>query len=203
MKNKVKRLSGVSYLIMGIVSLLMGIILIVNPDFTLTGMCSVVGTVILIEGVIMLILYFARQEYKNHQSSDFMVNVTMILVGIFVLIRKEDISDIFPQFLAIFIVLSGIIKMQQAMDLVGMQDASWFWHFMVGLGIVILSGLVLMMPEADWFTESDRVPLYVCILLVADGILSVVCLIHATARKIVYRKLHPEEFVEAIEDNKK
>lgn len=203
MKNKVGRLNGVTNLIMGIVTLLMGIILIINPEFKLSGLCSVVGTVLLIAGVVLLLLYFGKAEYKNPQSSDFMVTVCMILAGILVMVRKDDISDIFPQFLAIFIMLSGVLKMQQAMDLFGMKQESWIGHFIIGLVIAILSGLVVMMPEADWFMARDRVPMYICILLIADGALSIGCLLHATARKNAYRKLHPEEFVEAIEEKEK
>lgn len=203
MKNKVGRLNGVTSLIMGIVTLIMGIILMINPKFTLTGLCSVVGAVLLVVGAVLLILYFGKGEYKNLQSSDFSVTVCMILGGIFVMVRKEDISDIFPQFLAIFIMLSGVLKMQQAMDLFGMKNESWIGHIIIGALLTVLSGLVLLMPEADWFTARDRVPMYICILLIADGALSIGCLLHATAVKNRYRKLHPEEFVEEIEDKKK
>lgn len=201
MKNKFGRFNGVTILIMGIVCLIMGIILMINPKFTLTGLCSVVGAVLLVLGVILLILYFAKGEYRNHQSSDFAVTMSMILGGIMVMVRKEDISDIFPQFLAVFLMLSGILKMQQAMDLVGFKNESWLGHFVIGLLILILSGLVLVIPDAGWFNEKDRVPLYICILLIADGALSILCLIHATARKNQYRKQHPEEFVEVIESS--
>lgn len=202
MKNKFGRFNGVTYLILGIVSLLMGIILMINPNFTLTGLCSVVGAVLLIVGVIVLLLYFAKAEYKNLQSSDFAVTMCMILGGILVMVRKEDISDIFPQFFSIFLMLSGIMKMQQAMDLMGIKSSAWLGHFVIGSVMVLLSGLVLIMPEADWFVGKDRIPLYLCILLIADGVFSIACLIDATAKKNQYRKLHPEEFVEVIEDKK-
>lgn len=200
MRNKFGRLNAVSYLILGVVSLIMGIILIINPKFTLTGLCSVVGAVLLIAGAIMMILYFAKAEYKNHQSAEFAVTLFMVLAGIFVMVRKEDISDIFPQFLAAVVLVSGIFKMQQAMDLVGMQDKAWSRHFIIGLVIVVLSGIVLVMPDAAWFREKDRVPLYLCILLIADGMLSIGCLLHATNSKRQYRKAHPDEFVEVIEE---
>lgn len=193
MKNKVGRLNGVTNLIMGIVTLLMGILLIINPEFKLTGLCSVVGAVLLVTGVVLLILYFGKGEYKNLQSSDFAVTVCMILGGILVMVRKEDISDIFPQFLSICLIISGVLKMQQAMDLFGMQQSSWLGHFIVGLLITVCSGLVVIMPQADWFTARDRVPLYICVLLIVDGGAGIGCLLHATAVKNRYRKLHPEE----------
>ncbi len=200
MKHKVGRLNGVTNLILGIVTLLMGIILLINPEFKLTGLCSVVGTVLLVVGVVLLILYFGKAEYKNHQSADFAVTVCMILGGMLVMIRKEDISDIFPQFLAIFLMLSGVLKMQQAMDLFGMKEESWLGHFIIGLVIAVLSGLVVVMPEADWFTARDRIPMYICILLIVDGVCSIGCLLHATAKKNTYRKFHPEEYAKVIEE---
>lgn len=200
MKNKFGRLNGVTSLIMSIVSLLMGVILMINPTFTLTGLCSVVGAVLVVAGAVMLILYFGKAEYTNLQSADFAVTVCMIFAGILVMVRKEDISDIFPQFLAIFLVLSGIMKMQQAMDLFAMKENSWSAHFGIGMLISLLSGAVLVWPTADWFTAKDSVPLYMCILLVTDGILSIICLIHATAKKNQYRKLYPEKFAERIEE---
>lgn len=203
MKNKIGRLNSVTYLIFGIVCLLMGIILIINPDFTLTGLCSVVGAVLIVAGVILMILYFAKAGYRDHESADFAVTTCMILGGILILIRKEDISSIFPQFLAVFVLLSGVLKMQQAMDLVGYKNEAWLWHFLIGLIVVVLCGLVLIMPTADWFQSRDRVPLYMCILLAADGAVSIFCLIHATACKNQYRKEHPEEFVEVIDEKKK
>lgn len=200
MKGKFGRLNGVTSLIMGIVTLLLGIILIINPSFTLTGLCSVIGAVLLILGVILLILYFAKAEYRNHQSADFAVTVFMILASIFIMVRKEDISKIFPQFVAVYLIFSGVLKLQNSMDLVGMKDDSWLWHFIIGLVIVMASGIVLLIPDASWFNEKDRVPLYLCILLVADGLLSIIMLIHVTAKRNSYRKLHPEEFVEVIEE---
>lgn len=200
MKNKFGRLNAVTYLILGVVSLIMGIILIINPKFTLTGLCSVVGAVLLIAGTIMMILYFAKAEYKNHQSAEFAVTLFLILAGIIVMVRKEDISDIFPQFLALVVLISGVFKMQQSMDLVGMQDMAWSRHFLIGLVIVVLSGIVLVIPDAAWFRAEDRIPLYLCILLIVDGFLSIGCLLHATQRKKQYQKMHPDEFVEVIED---
>lgn len=199
MKNKIGRLNGVTSLIMGIVTLLLGIILIINPKFTLTGLCNVVGAVLLILGVILLILYFAKAEYRNHQSSDFAVTVFMMLISVFLLVRQEDISSVFPQFIAAYLVFSGVLKLQSSMDLVGLKEGSWIWHFVIGLIIIVAGGMVLLIPDAKWFTAKDRVPLYLCILLIADGLLSIIMLIHVTARRNHYRKLHPEEFVEVIE----
>lgn len=201
MKNRFGRLKGVTSLIMGIVTLLLGVILIINPELTLTGLCSVVGAVLVICGVILMIMYFARAEYRNHQSSDFIVTACMILAGILLLIRKEDISRIFPQFVAIYLMFSGVLKLQGAMDLVGMKEESWLGHLIAGLIIIVAGGIVLIIPDAAWFQSKDIVPVYLCILLAVDGAASIVTLIHVTARRNRYRKLHPEEFVEVIEEH--
>ena len=200
MKNKVGRLSGVTNLILGIVSLLVGIILIINPKFTLTGLCSVVGTVLLVLGVIMTILYFGKGDYKDFSSSGFTINITIFLAGLLILIRKESISSFFPQFLAIYIMISGVMKMQQSMDLLGMKDSSWSMHFLLGLIVVILSGVVLIWPEAGLFTAKDRVPMYICILLIADGLLSIISLFHSTMCKKKFQKAHPEMFEVMIDE---
>lgn len=199
MKGKVGRLNGVSSLIMGIVTIIMGIILLINPEFTLTGLCTVVGTVLMIAGAVMLILYFAKAEYMNHDSSDFAVTITLFLAGLLIMIRKKDISDIFPQFVAIFILVSGVLKMQQAMDLLSIGEGAWGTHFLIGIVIVILSGIVLIFPDAAWFKGDDKIPVYMCILLVLDGICSIICLIHATVKKNQYREKHPSVEGEAIE----
>lgn len=200
MKNRFGRLNGVTSLIMGIVTLLLGIILIINPELTLTGLCSMIGTVLVICGAILLILYLGRQEYRNHESTDFAVTMCMILAGILLLVRKEDISRIFPQFVAIYLVFDGILKLQGAMDLAGMKAGSWVAHFVAGIVIVLAAGIVLVIPEAGWFRSEDIVPLYLCILMTADGVVSIVALLHLTAKRNSYRRQHPEEFVEEIED---
>lgn len=200
MKNRFGRLKGITSLIMGIVTLLLGIILIINPELTLTGLCSMVGAVLVICGVILLILYFAKAEYRDHQSADFTITACMILIGILLLVRKEDISRIFPQFVALYLVFSGVLKLQGAMDLVGMKVESWIAHFVTGLAIIIAGGIVLLIPDAAWFNSDDIVPLYLCILLTVDGAASMISLLHVTAKRNRYRRQHPEEFVEEIEE---
>ena len=201
MKNKFGRLNGLTYLLMGVVCVLIGVILIINPTLTLISFCSVVGAALAVIGVILLILYFARQGYKDDESADFVVTMCMILGGILVMVRKENISEIFPQFLAVFVMLSGVIKMQNAMDLVGIGDSSWAIHFVMGLIIVILSGLVLIFPRAEWFVGDDRVPMYVCVVMIADGALSIFSILHVTLRKNSYKKKHrKQEIVEVSEE---
>lgn len=202
MKNKIGRPNTISYVCLGIVSLIIGVILITNSKFTLTGLCSVFATMLILSGAIMMVRYFLKAEYQNHQSSEFAMSLFMILTGVVVMVRKEDIGAVFPQFLAIYVMLSGVLKMQQAMDLLGIKDEMWTGHFFIGLFIVILSGIVLLFPEAAWFKAKDRIPLYLCILLIVDGILNLGCLVHANNRKKRYLKTQPDESRDAIEDKK-
>ena len=110
-KNRVKKIYYTS-LISSVIMCILGICLLVKPDFILNTVSTVIGIIILIPGVVALIDYF-----KTKYSANLVVGVVACIIGILFIFNPKFISSILPFILGVYFIINGISKLQYGIEL--------------------------------------------------------------------------------------
>ncbi len=122
-----------------------GFVLLFMPELTLRTIANVVGIIIIAIGAIFLISYFLRRNLPAG-NYDLVRGLVIAGAGVFICVKSELVVSVLPVLLGIGVVVSGILKLQHALDLKKMGYATW-----VRIGITAAVGifiglLVIMNP---------------------------------------------------------
>ena len=111
LKNELKKLF-VTSLTTSIVMIVLGVLLLMKPDFILTTLSTIIGLIILVPGVISLIDYF-----KTNYMPNVVVGVIASILGLVFMFKPTFISSILPFVLGIYFVINGLSRLQYALEM--------------------------------------------------------------------------------------
>lgn len=130
-----------------ILVILLGIILLLNPGTTAKTICYIVGMIIMAVGIIKIMAYFVTNLQDNLQKNNFATGAVFVIIGILFVVKVNLIVSIVPFVMGIFVILSGLGKLQTVFNLKRMKSDGWLGLLIVaviniGLGILLFSDLI-------------------------------------------------------------
>lgn len=152
MKTKEKRESSfLNKLFTGVslVYLLLGALLIVIPELQMEYVCYGISIVLVILGIIFIVKYFLTESYKNLNQYGFSIGVFLVIIGICTLVRNEQMAKSFQLYIGVCILLTAIIKLQNAMDLKALKDRVWSVICIVSVVIMACAIIIIINPFSD------------------------------------------------------
>ena len=130
-------------LFMGVLYILLGIVALVIPETMERLLGFLIGIVLIIAGGVSMISYLLRDAHQNYYHNDFLHGLLGILLGIVVLYRVDIIISLIPFLLGTLVLVSGLSKLQDVIDLKRLEYGNWI--FMLVLAVInIVLGLVLI-----------------------------------------------------------
>lgn len=130
-------------LLMGALYILLGIVALVIPETMERLLGFLIGVVLIIAGAVSMISYLLRDAHQNYYHNDFLHGLLGILLGIVVLYKVDIIISLVPFLLGILVLVSGLSKLQDVIDLKRLEYGNWI--FMLALAIInIVLGLILI-----------------------------------------------------------
>ena len=105
--------------------------------------CYIVAALLIIIGVISLINYLHKDITGILYRYDLVVGLSTILGGILVIIKIDQLTALIPVLLGFLVTISGILKIQNSVDMLRLGNGTW--HVAFALAIVnIIFGIVLL-----------------------------------------------------------
>ena len=117
-------------------------------------------------GVVSLINYLRKDISGIIYRYDLVVGLCAILGGILVIVKVDKLTDLIPAVLGFLVTMSGIMKMQNSVDMLRLGHGTW--HVAFAMAIVnIVAGIVLLMNP---FEAAQILIMCLGIALVYSGI---------------------------------
>ena len=130
-------------LLMAVISLILGVIMVIFPQKTMSVICYVIAGAILLYGVIDIIGYFTSKSSEGNFSLTLLRGVVASVIGIIIFIRPSYLSTFIPIVLGILLIIDGITSIQKSVFL--KNNNVYFWHvsmiesiLTLALGIFVL-----------------------------------------------------------------
>ncbi len=147
---------------------ILGVIFLVWPQLSLMTLCYSFGILTIVYGIVHLIGYFVRDRMISVFRYDMVIGIIGVALGILILIRPQYIISILPILLGLFIILSSIMKVQNAFDLKRIDYPRW-WLVLVFAAVSIALGLVLIWNP---FAAASTLMMFIGASLCVDGLMS-------------------------------
>ena len=101
----------------GLICVILGIIDLINPEKMLSIIAYAIGISAIVCGIVFVIRYMVRDVRYNMGNNDFLSGIVAAVIGVIILIKWQELMALVPMILGVFIIVSGCIKLQDAIDL--------------------------------------------------------------------------------------
>ena len=153
-------------ILLAVIFIALGIVLILWPGATMKTICYLLAAMLLAIGVVSLINYLRKDISGIIYRYDLVVGLCAILGGILVIVKVDKLTDLIPAVLGSLVTMSGIMKMQNSVDMLRLGHGTW--HVAFAMAIVnIVAGIVLLMNP---FEAAQILIMCLGIALVYSGI---------------------------------
>lgn len=153
-RDYVKKYEGCS-IIVSILMIFLSLFLMFKPLESLEVFTVIFSIIILLSGLGYLISYFTISKESRLFSVDLLMGLVTVISGIMLLIYKNDVINIFPVILGIWIIVSNLFKLQLSINLSLVLDSRCLWLVLITI-LMILFGIILIVnPFTSFMTITS------------------------------------------------
>ena len=163
-----KEFGEIFMLFLPITYIVLGALLLFVPQMNTVVMAQMLGALMVLVGAAIVIRYFVRKSYLEPGSYGFSVGAFAVVLGIVCIIRSDAVGESLTVFLDLCIMLTAIIKLQNAIQLFFMKSKFWIPVLVVSLLFIGCTVVIAINPFADETVQAT----FTHIVLLCDGIVS-------------------------------
>lgn len=150
--------------IMAVLTIIMGIALIANPNAAALTICRLLGWIILLSGAVSVVFYL-RGSRSFWETSGLVLAVAGILLGIFIIRTPGIIVKFLGYLMAGILLIHGINDVRESFEIKAYQDQQWLIALVLGLINILFGALIVWNP----FSSATVLMTIIGVALVYDG----------------------------------
>lgn len=158
-----------AYLLISVIYIVFGLSLLIWPETSTRTICYAIGAILFIYAITAFIKYFTSGKEKNFYQIDFITGIITFIIGLIVILKPEIIVSIVPTVLGIILVISSIIKLQDAIELKRNNYEKWEMVLTFSIAVIILGVIMIINP----FGIGLLFTRFIGASFVIDGVLSI------------------------------
>ncbi|MBQ0042718.1 MAG: DUF308 domain-containing protein [Lachnospiraceae bacterium] len=139
---------GKSSLAAPIITIVIGIIFIVNPMFPATSVAIVLGSLTILFGVINGVIFAAQLKPDvKPPTINLVLAIIMVVIGIFTLTHTQTLLDIISYTISIYVLVDGVKHVDYALNLKYNKAGGWELNIFFALALVTVGVLTLFLKD--------------------------------------------------------
>ena len=146
--------------------IILGIVLVVYPNTSMTIVCRAVGVIVLITGLGMVVSYLRSETKGFFAKLGLIFGSILVVVGGFLVLRPLGLIAIIPIIFGILFIYHGLANMRQALELRQYKDKGWWLPVLIAATTIILGVFIINNP----FRTMDVVMRIIGACLIYDGL---------------------------------
>lgn len=152
--------------------LLIGIVLLIDPDRFTRAALFLVGLVLLIAGAVCVVRYLVSKPERAAGEKNLAIGLACLLIG-GIFIFRDGIFPSLTHIYGIALLIVGAVKSQQGIDRLRLHVPFWYVPLLNGILALVASVLILIDP----FRTAEMLWRIVAIVLIAEAVLDLVTII--------------------------
>lgn len=149
-----------------VLCIILGIVLAVYPDTSLTLVCRAVGVIVLITGIGFLVSHIRGGIFSWFYKLDLILGILFIILGGYILLSPLGLLSIIPIVFGVLLIYHGISDLGQALELRKYEADRWWISIIIAVVTIALGILVMKNP----FQTIDMLMRIIGICLIYDGL---------------------------------
>ncbi|MDE7359116.1 MAG: DUF308 domain-containing protein [Lachnospiraceae bacterium] len=148
---------------------ILGLVLVFRPGLSMRIVCTAVGVVLMISGVMRMIDYFTARDGSLYSQANLVFGIVLAVVGVWIVMKPDKVMAVIPIIVGIVIAIHGLHNLQQAAELWRDQYDRWWVALILGVLTVGFGVLLVCRP----FAAIDTVVMLIGLFLIYDGLSNV------------------------------
>ena len=145
MKDLLKR-AGFTSILSSLVFLLLGILLVVNPNYIVQAVSYIIGTLLIVIGIVKIISYFTSKGDYLFYDYRLIYGALCVILGILIMVSGSAIASFFRIVIGIWIILSGIARLDLSIRLKGTDTGYWILSLLLSILIFVAGIYIIFAP---------------------------------------------------------
>lgn len=154
------------YIMISIIFISLGICFIIWPQTSTITFCHVIGSAMLLYSAVKIIGYFAKDSYALAFQFDLALGIFTFIFGLILLSHPQNIINLLPVVIGLFIMIDGVFKFQIAFDAKRFGLDRWWLIFLLSI-VAIGCGVFLVFKP---FESISALMVIMGITIIIDGI---------------------------------
>ncbi|MCM1193097.1 MAG: DUF308 domain-containing protein [Acetatifactor muris] len=167
---------------MCLAEIVIGILLLIDPVGFTAGIIITLGSFLAVLGIVSIIGYFRAAPEDAAQKSGLAIGLAALSVALVCIFKTEWFIAAFPLitvFYGVLILLSGISKIQWAVDMLRLKQKYWFIALIGAVLSVVFAVLVLTNP----FTSTVLLWNFIAVSLIIEAVMDILTFIFGMKQK--------------------
>lgn len=159
-------------LILCLGELIVGILLLVNPEGFTQAIVMALGAVIAVVGVINVIRYFRTDAVRAAQERRLAFGLGELVLGLFALTQSGWLVNLFEGLTRLYgagVLVLALFRIQQFVDVRRLKLSKGLFSGISALYTLLYAALILFIPETTW--------IFIGVLLLLEAVLDILILI--------------------------
>lgn len=156
-----------------LLELIAGIMLLIDPLSLTFWIIMISGVAMMVVGVLEVVKYFRTSVREASLGQSLTKGLLALLVGGFCVFKTEWFLAAFPVLTILYgvvILMSGIGKVQFAVDMLRQKNEKWFWPAINAVISVICAFVILRSP----FSSTVALWIFTGASLIVEGVLDLI-----------------------------
>ncbi|MBE6578561.1 MAG: hypothetical protein E7651_01995 [Ruminococcaceae bacterium] len=189
-KKLSKDLSAVFTFLFPVIYIVLGLLLLVVDEINTKVFAYLLGMAAMVLGAALIIQYFLRRQYLDVHAYGFALGAFAAVIGFCIMLESDAIADSLTIVLNLCIMLTSLIKVQNAIQLRCIKSVMWIPVLVVSCIFLLCTVLI-----ATVFEDEAR-DIFTYVVLICDGLASFA---NAIMLRIIFRLKATEGVSNAME----
>lgn len=135
-----------SFVVASLAYVVLGLVLLLFPDFTTGFLCTAVGLLLLAYGVITVISFFVGSNGSYSFQFELIIGVFAAILGGLFLLKPHMLLSILPIIFGLYILIDGLTNLKRGLDMRSYGYAGWTTTLVLSIVSMALGGVILWNP---------------------------------------------------------
>lgn len=163
-------------IVISILFTILGIFLVVNPTKSITSIIFSFGVLLVGSGIISILNYCLIPPEEKIYSLDFLRGILTIISGILTIVFKNDLVNVLPVLLGLFIIFNHLFKMQMTFNFSSILMGNSVWFIILEILWIVLGVLLILNPFEWLITIGTLAGIFLIISEIGNIISSIIIL---------------------------
>lgn len=123
-----------------------GLCLLIWPELSASLLCMIIGTLMVLSGVIRLLGYFSNDIYRLAFQFDLAAGILSVLIGGVLIFRRSAVTVLLPVIIGIVVLVDSVLRLQTAFDARHFGMKRWWLILTAAVVGAALGFLLLLRP---------------------------------------------------------
>ncbi len=177
--------------------IVLGLLLLIYPEMSGTIIAVILALILAAIGIMHIITYFFRRYPDDIGRMDLVFGVVAAVVAVWLFLKPEVLIGFLPTVLGILLIVDGIVKLENAIDLLRIKAERW-WIILL---LAVISGAAGVVALMNPFKTGTVLLMFTGGALIADGLFDLFTLftLHRKVKRFRKKLADAETKANAIE----